>query len=520
MKFILLLLVTFSLNLHASKIQSCLALLTGPAIAKKFLPLDARNWRGLDEPALYAGLVTSQRTEYSINWELEGEWPKGLEGRYLRMGPFGYDSLGGQRRRSMLDSAGGMLREFRLDPSAPSFRNRHIQTEEFKAEQAAGRFLFPTIETLAPGAWNSLRNGPNQASVAVYPWKGGYLVTDDWQRPVYLNGDLSTAGEVDLDWQNPGTVYLAHAKRDPVNDDLCFLAIIPGMKTKVRAVCLDSNGTVRSRREVELPKLPGVPYFHDWALTEKSIVIYLQPQYITHSGMLKAMAGISPLMSALKFNSKIPARLLVIDRHSPDVMTSEIPDPFQVWHFVNAYDEDGHTVIDVAATKVDPTATAGGQSFRLAMEGAEIPDSPPTVSIWRMRALADGVRLEKILDDANYEFPQTHPEWQGRPYRFAYLARSTHSTPWHNGVAKLDYQTNQLDKYDFPSHQFVGEPVFAPRQGGVEEDDGYLLVDVYDGLEKRSHVAIFDAKDVTRGPIARLRLPVHMPFGFHGNWVK
>ena len=37
--------------------------------------------------------------------------------------------------------------------------------------------------------------------------------------------------------------------------------------------------------------------------------------------------------------------------------------------------------------------------------------------------------------------------------------------------------------------------------------------------ENRSEFVIFDAKDITKGPISRQQLPVKVPFGLHGNWV-
>ncbi|RZV51279.1 MAG: hypothetical protein EX270_10605, partial [Pseudomonadales bacterium] len=30
---------------------------------------------------------------------------------------------------------------------------------------------------------------------------------------------------------------------------------------------------------------------------------------------------------------------------------------------------------------------------------------------------------------------------------------------------------------------------------------------------------IFDAKNIVRGPICKLRMPHRAPFGFHTNWV-
>ena len=51
------------------------------------------------------------------------------------------------------------------------------------------------------------------------------------------------------------------------------------------------------------------------------------------------------------------------------------------------------------------------------------------------------------------------------------------------------------------------------------EGDGWLLAVIWRGAENRSDLAVFDATEIERGPIALVELPHRVPFGFHGNWV-
>lgn len=62
-------------------------------------------------------------------------------------------------------------------------------------------------------------------------------------------------------------------------------------------------------------------------------------------------------------------------------------------------------------------------------------------------------------------------------------------------------------------YSFVGEPIFTPRPGGVSEDDGWVMSVVYQGDEKRSNLVILDARDLSKGPVATIRLPHHIPIG-------
>ena len=55
----------------------------------------------------------------------------------------------------------------------------------------------------------------------------------------------------------------------------------------------------------------------------------------------------------------------------------------------------------------------------------------------------------------------------------------------------------------------MSEPVVVPR--GSAEGDGWLLAVAWRARE--------EASDVARGPVATVRLPQRVPFGFHGNWL-
>ena len=42
---------------------------------------------------------------------------------------------------------------------------------------------------------------------------------------------------------------------------------------------------------------------------------------------------------------------------------------------------------------------------------------------------------------------------------------------------------------------------------------------VYDGRSRRSHVAILDARNLDKEPLARAHLEHRVPLGFHGNFA-
>lgn len=66
--------------------------------------------------------------------------------------------------------------------------------------------------------------------------------------------------------------------------------------------------------------------------------------------------------------------------------------------------------------------------------------------------------------------------------------------------------------------------MFVPRLGYEswrvgDEDDGYVIVQVYIPDRHVTEFCVLDAKDVRNGPLARIKLKHHVPYGFHGTFT-
>ena len=64
-----------------------------------------------------------------------------------------------------------------------------------------------------------------------------------------------------------------------------------------------------------------------------------------------------------------------------------------------------------------------------------------------------------------------------------------------------------------------GEGVFVPREGATAEDDGYVILFVWDEAAQRSECLILDARDIEAPPVATLAIPYRVPFGFLAGWA-
>lgn len=71
----------------------------------------------------------------------------------------------------------------------------------------------------------------------------------------------------------------------------------------------------------------------------------------------------------------------------------------------------------------------------------------------------------------------------------------------------------------FGDGHYTGEAGFVPMADAHAEDDGYLMVFVFDPDRAATDLVILSAEDFTGPPVATVHLPVRVPAGFHGSWI-
>jgi hypothetical protein len=94
-------------------------------------------------------------------------------------------------------------------------------------------------------------------------------------------------------------------------------------------------------------------------------------------------------------------------------------------------------------------------------------------------------------------------------------------------LSHIDGQTGEIvESWAFPDGRWGVSPCFVPRVGARSDTDGYLLVTVIsdDDSDERSsgdELWVFDAADLSRGPLARMGHPsLSMPFSLHTLWTE
>jgi carotenoid cleavage dioxygenase len=140
---------------------------------------------------------------------------------------------------------------------------------------------------------------------------------------------------------------------------------------------------------------------------------------------------------------------------------------------------------------------------------------------WEIDLAANSRGIKRTyVDDLTGEFPRLDERRTGLSYRHGYYAASTKRDGGggFDAIAHHDFLTGRRHLYELGLGEATGEPVFVPSSDTAAEGEGYLLSLIYRGNENRSDLALFDAQNLSAGPLALAQLPHRVPHGFHGNW--
>jgi len=202
-----------------------------------------------------------------------------------------------------------------------------------------------------------------------------------------------------------------------------------------------------------------------------------------------------------------PTRVGLLPRNggAEDIAWSTV-DPCFVFHPLNAYENaSGQVVLDVVRhPKLFDVGALGSE------EGA------PTLDRWLVDP-AGGAVKESRLCERPQEFPRIDERRVSKAHRYGYCGTAG-GEGLFGGILKHDLERGETLHRDDPGHLYQ-EVVFVPRGPDSDEDDGYLMAYGHDVERDAGEVVILHAQDFLGKAVARVELPVRVPFGFHGNWV-
>eukprot|EP00455_Lapot_gusevi_P038684 TRINITY_DN4336_c0_g1_i3.p1 TRINITY_DN4336_c0_g1~~TRINITY_DN4336_c0_g1_i3.p1 ORF type:complete len:276 (-),score=77.12 TRINITY_DN4336_c0_g1_i3:177-911(-) len=224
----------------------------------------------------------------------------------------------------------------------------------------------------------------------------------------------------------------------------------------------------------------------------------------------------------MKYYPDLPCRFVVIPRameRSSQIIMIDAPEPFHIYHFGITHQSEDGSVIHLNAVclpeKFDMTPEHGAW-----LSNASI--APGRLQRFELNLVNRSCKME-CVDQSSSEFPVVHPFRHSYPLRYTYLMANARGAnlPYRDIVKNDDLKASHQV---WNSEGVVGEPAFAPRFGFQSthkgaEDEGWLLVQMYRPDAHLTEFVILDATDLSKGPVARIKLDRHIPYGFHGTWL-
>jgi carotenoid cleavage dioxygenase-like enzyme len=481
-------------------------------------PPDRPTWvDGIDNPYLHGPYtpVVSEITTVDLP-ATHGEIPQDLYGAYMRNGP---NPVLAPRGAYHWFDGDGMIHGVYFRDGRASYIRKWVKTPALHDELVRGKvelsgIMGPFDLSRIAGRESSAQNPDccKDTSNTTLNLHNGKVLTAWYNAGRMYRLDpltLDTEGEETFGGELTTTLN-AHPKVDPRTGELIDYDY-GDFQSYLTYYVISADGKVRHRTRVDLPG-PRLP--HDTTITENYTILHDFPLY--HDMDMLRRSG----HRVVQFHRETPSRFGVIPRYGTQEQIRWFEfEPGYVLHMVNAWEEGDWITMD-GCFQPDPTirrnpeeGTLGSMLAYLRYKGH--------LRRWRMN-MRTGEKSEQQLDDLNVEFCLPDAELYGTRSRYSYhqLIPTDLQTLAFEGLVKYDHERGTREVYRYPAGWFPSEAPFAKSTNGGDEDSGYAITLATNAADWTSEAWIFNAKAITDGPVARVRLPGRVAAGFHAMWFS
>ena len=463
----------------------------------------------------FSGYNAPSRIECDVHdLVVEGELPAEIEGSWYQTVP---DPQYPPLRADTYLSGDGMVRMLRFSGGHVDLKQRYIQSERLKSERAARRSLHGLYRN--PYTDDPSVRGKSRAVYNTTPiFHGGRLLAlKEDSRAMELDPHtLDTLGEWDLAGKLRSQTMTAHPRLDPESGELLFFGYeASGLATRDVAFCVaDREGRLTREEWFEVPYCASM---HDFAVTKEHVIF---PVFPTTASLERLKAGGPHWI----FEPDKPTFVGVMPREGSvkDLRWFRGP-ACSAYHFMNAHTEGSRVHLDFGYSKVNPfpfireaskiavkPEEMGGRYVRWSFDLARPGES------WEEHQIGPAGDMPRIADKdmlVDYEIgyyqtfdPSVAPPLIAGPVGAGF-----------NTILRLEVKSGKLTRLPMDQRSTVQEHVHIPSR--MPGHEGYLafLVDLHD--EHRSEMFVLEAARIERGPVARIKIPLRLRVGVHGNWV-
>ncbi|XP_023613664.1 beta,beta-carotene 9',10'-oxygenase isoform X3 [Myotis lucifugus] len=460
-------------------------------------------------PCIAPLIATVEETPQTISAQVQGHFPKWLNGSLLRIGP-GKFEFGKDKYNHWFDGM-ALLHQFRMEKGTVTYRSKFLQSDTYKANSAQNRIVISEFGTLALP--DPCRN-----------------VFERFMSKFELPGKQLLLGP-----EFAGSCYNI-IRIPPEKGDLGDT--IHG----AQVIC--SIASAQSFKP---------SYYHSFGMTKNYIIFIEQPLKMNLWKIVTSKIRGKAFSDGISWEPQYNTRFHVVNKHTGQLLPGMYySKPFVTFHQINAFEDQDCVVIDLccqdngrnlevyqlqnlrkAGEGLDQVYNSVATSFprrfvlplRVSLNAPEGENlSPLSYSSASAVKQADGkiwcsyenLHPENLEQEGGVEFPQiNYGQFCGKKYRFFYGCGFRHLIG--DSLIKVDVVNKTLKVWredDF----YPSEPVFVPVPGTSEEDGGVILsVVITPNQNKSNFLLVLDAKNFEE--LGRAEVPVQMPYGFHGTFI-
>ncbi|GMY17586.1 carotenoid 9,10(9',10')-cleavage dioxygenase 1-like [Fagus crenata] len=484
--------------------------------------------------------------------DIEGKIPDNFpEGVYIRNGAnplFGglksTKSMFGRSSHSWVEGE-GMVHALYFNKGVDGswnivYNNRYVETETFKLEKQRNK---PSVLPAAEG------DSPAILSAYILNLHSGkfYSIAENYVPQEIDILALKTLGNWDINgaWKRPCT---SHPKKAPGTGELVIIGM-DAIKPFVELGVISDDGN-KLIHKVDL-KLDRCCLMHDIGITQRYNVILDFPPTID----IKRLFRGGPLIKYIKEDY---ARIGIMPRYgdSDSIQWFEV-ETNCTFHILNCFEDDDEVVVwgcrALDAIILGPDKGLNKFEWfskRLkpinSIEG-DINISTEDGSLftrfyeWRLHMQTGEIKERNLTgDEFSMDFPMINEKFIGVQNKYGYaqvvdsIASSTSGKVKYGGVAKLYFEETdtrfslrkrhseehiKVEYHMFEKNTFCTGAAFVSKEGGLEEDDGWIITFVHNEDTDISEVYIIDTKKFSSELVAKITLPCRVPYGFHGAFM-
>ncbi|MEM7667292.1 MAG: carotenoid oxygenase family protein [Pseudomonadota bacterium] len=446
--------------------------------------------------------------------EIDGEIPREINGTFFRCGP----------SQKVLPEAGagalhlfdgdGLVHAFRFEDGKASYRGRFAETSSFKFEQEVGAYCLGGFN-VHPDVKLEKRPYNYQVQTNTVYHAGRLFALGEGQLAFEMDPiTLESIGPWDYDGKRIGLTTTAHPRLDHRTGQMIIHGYSPD-NPRIQFYVVEADGSVSV---AEAHDAPWASFMHDIAISENYAIMPIGSVSFGLDGVKRG----GPMRDVFQARNDLPLSFGIRGRTVGSQMKwFETSMPGFFAHPGNAYEENGKIYLDGVVYEDTAALLESFATIRSGVPGTGFISYP---YLFEFDLESGSVKHWKMSDVAA-EFPRLDDRLVGVKNKYGYASTADSSHP----AETSDHSFRRITKYNrqggpsvsrpVTDGQWVGEPVFVPRAPDAEEDDGFVLFQMYDAHRDMSAVEIRDARNMDGDALATCWMNMRIPLASHGNWA-